>query len=149
MDSPPTYRLQGDVLGGCGCSLSLDCLCWDDSKRKGCDSFVAYHIREGTIQSEEVALLCVVRIMRESDQTSFLYIDANASDQQRQLLVQAFNGEFGGVLGAVSQVFPQIGVPRIAPIRIVEDAGSLALWIGNILIRDSLKRASFLFVKPL
>jgi len=141
-----TYSLEGDAIGSCGCSVTLDCLCFGkETDTKGCDSFVAYRIQQGAIAGCDVSSLSVVRVLREKEQTALLYIDGNGTEQQQQALIQAFNGTFGGTLETIHQAFPNHDVSRIAPITYRVERHRASLWIGDVLVRKDMKQTAFCF----
>lgn len=140
------YSIQGRLLGSCGCQAFLDCLCCEGNDvPQGCSSFLVYEIGVGQIQGQDVSSCLVVRVMRESDQTSFLYLDARASDPQRLVLIQAFSGVLGGWLEQVAQMFPKSTSPRIAPISLIWSGRFAELQIGCFSIHKGLKASSFCY----
>jgi hypothetical protein len=144
--SPTGYTLEGNAIGSCGCSVALDCLCWgQEPGGKSCDSFVAYHISRGVIAGIDVSSLTVVRVLREHDQTTLLYVDGNGNEWQQQLLIQAFTGEFGGILNTIHQSFPNHEFARIAPITYVLEQKRASLWISNVLVRRNMQQTPFCF----
>jgi hypothetical protein len=141
-----SYFIQGHQLGVCGCHASSDCLCCDGSDLPaGCSSFLAYAIEQGNIEGEDVSNCLVVRVMQESEHTSFLYIDAQASDLQRSLLIRAFSGDLGGWLEQIARMLPQTKPPRIAPISLIGTLWSAELKIGQFSIRKGLKASPFIY----
>ncbi|MGG6262827.1 DUF1326 domain-containing protein [Leptolyngbya sp. AN03gr2] len=138
------YVLEGESVGTCGCSISLECVCTgSESKPIRCGSFIAYHVLQGQIAHVNVAGLSLVRIVGDA---SVLYVDAQGSERQRDLLIQVFTGQMGGFLAEIQQLFPPLSeTPKIAPISYVRQRGRANLWIGQFLVRRGMSCTPFQF----
>lgn len=137
------YKLIGQSIGSCGCRIEINCACWDQST--ACDSFVAYHIESGNVQSVSVNSLTIARWIQEANQTSILMIDDRATSEQITQLVQAFNGSLGGILADINLALPLCQSVNVFPIQYKPQQGFAQLWMGGSCIREKNRSKPFTY----
>jgi hypothetical protein len=142
------YRIEGVSTGTCGCRVALNCDCWGENSSPAsscCDSFLAFHIKEGTIDSIDVSKLNLVRLIRESEGEavqSIVYVDAQASIEQREMLAQVFSGQSGGSLAQLAKLYPNT-VFKVAPITYEMKGSRASIALGDIPVRQNVPQKSF------
>jgi hypothetical protein len=99
-----TYDLRGDLIEACLCMGPWPCWVGDDPDGGHCNSFTGYHIREGHARGVDLSGLSLVSLVQipgnvaAGNWSEVLFVDANATDEQHDALVDAFQGRLGGPL---------------------------------------------------
>jgi len=103
--SGKTYVLQGTLLEACSCRTLCRCWIGEDPDGGACDAFNAYHIDQGTINGVDVSGLNYVQVVKipgnvltPKSWIRVTYIDSNATEAQKQALLDAWHGRLGGPL---------------------------------------------------
>ena len=99
------YELEGTLLEACSCGVLCPCWIGEDPDGGTCDAFNAYHFDSGTIAGVDVGGLNYVRVVKipgnvlvPQSWTQVVFVDEDASDEQRQALVDAYDCKLGGPL---------------------------------------------------
>jgi hypothetical protein len=98
------YDLRGDLIEACSCMGPCPCWVGDDRDGGSCNSFTGYHIREGISRGVELSGLSLVSLVQipgnvaDGNWSEVLFVDARATDEQHDALVDAFQGRLGGPL---------------------------------------------------
>lgn len=96
------WRVEGMYFEACSCKGACPCLFAGDPTEGTCDALVAWHIDQGhmddlTLDGLNLAMaLHTPGNMTAGDWKVVVYIDARASQQQHDALVQIFGGAAGG-----------------------------------------------------
>ena len=117
----PVYQLQGTLLEACSCGVLCPCWIGEDPDGGTCDAFVAYHFDKGEIDGVDVSGLNVVNIVHipgnvltPGSWQLVMFLDAAASERQRDAIVAAYSGKLGGPLadlaGLVGASRPKISI---------------------------------------
>src|SRR5438477_2582025 len=90
------YDLQGTLLEACSCGILCPCWVGEDPDLGACYAFNAYHIDSGYIGDVNCSGLNFVRIvdipgnvLTPKSWRQVVFMDASASDEQRDSLVRA------------------------------------------------------------
>jgi len=117
----------------CPCNLSFD----HGATYDYCRATLVFHVREGEIEGTDVAdrKVCVIidtpKVMTDGNWKLGMFIDADATDDQMNLLAAVFGGQKGGPMeGLVPLVGEVLGVER-APIELVDDGLRHGVKIGD------------------
>src|SRR5450755_751881 len=99
------YVLTGTLLEACSCRTLCRCWIGEDPDGGACDAFNAYHIDSGKIGSVDVTGLTFVQVVQIPGNVltpktwrRVIYVDAQASAEQRQAMLDAWQGRLGGPL---------------------------------------------------
>jgi hypothetical protein len=99
------YDLEGTLLEACSCGVLCPCWIGEDPDGGTCDAFNAYHFTRGTVAGVDVSGLNYVRVLRipgnvlaPNSWTQVVFVDEDATDEQQQALIDAYDGKFGGPL---------------------------------------------------
>ena len=130
------YELEGTLLEACSCGVLCPCWIGEDPDGGTCDAFNAYHFDHGTIGGVDVSGLNYVRVVKipgnvleANSWTQVVFIDASASDEQAQALVDAYDGKLGGPLEDLAGLIKETLAVERAEIthEIADGAGTLRI----------------------
>jgi hypothetical protein len=137
-DTKVVYELEGTLLEACSCGVLCPCWIGEDPDGGTCDAFNAYHFDRGTIRGVDVSGLSFVRVVHipgnvltPASWKQVVFIDERASDDQRQAILDAYDGKLGGPLADLAGLIGEtLGVERAAITHEVHD-GKGRLAIGD------------------
>ncbi len=98
------YHIKGDLIEACSCAAPCPCWVADDPDGGQCWSFTGYHIDEGTVRGVDVSNLSLVSLVQipgnvtDGNWREVLFVDGNATDEQVDALLDAYQGRLGGGL---------------------------------------------------
>jgi hypothetical protein len=93
------------------CSCGVLCPCWigEDPDGGTCDAFNADHFDRGTIRGVDVSGLSFVRVVHipgsvltPASWKQVVFVDERASDDQRQAILDAYDGKLGDERAAIT-----------------------------------------------
>jgi hypothetical protein len=100
-----TYSITGTLLEACSCRTLCRCWIGEDPDDGACDAFNAYHIDKGEINGIDVSGLNYVQVVQIPGNVltpktwkRVTYVDAKATPEQRQAILDAWHGRLGGPL---------------------------------------------------
>ena len=128
-----TYDLDGSLLEACSCAGPCPCWVGDDPDGGTCDAFNAYHIDRGQINGVDVSGLTFVQVVQipgnvlAGNWREVIYLDDNASPQQRQAVLDAWTGKLGGPLADLAGLVGDRVAVHYVPIdhQVVNGKGTL------------------------
>ena len=135
-DPSKGYDLEGTLLEACECGVLCPCWIGEDPDTGKCDSFNAYHFDKGHIHGVDVTGLNLIKVaaipgnVLEANTWVCVYlVDDRATEQQRQLMLDAFNGELGGSLADLAGLIGEVRGVYDVPIAhdVVEGKGTLSV----------------------
>ena len=99
------YTLTGTLLEACSCRTLCRCWIGEDPDGGACDAFNAYHIDKGEINGVDVTGLNYVQVVKipgnvlvPKSWKRVTYVDAKATPEQRNAILDAWHGRLGGPL---------------------------------------------------
>ena len=128
------YVLEGTLLEACSCGVLCPCWIGEDPDGGQCFAFNAYHFDSGRINGTDVSGLNIVNIVHipgnvlaPGSWKVVMLVDAAASDAQRDAIVGAYSGKFGGPLADLAGLIGEVKEVRAVEIthRIVGGVGTL------------------------
>ncbi|WP_013321514.1 DUF1326 domain-containing protein [Gloeothece verrucosa] len=134
-----TYQIDGQILEACSCNTPCPCWIGEDPDGGYCDSFVAYHVEQGTILGIDVSGLTLVKIVYipgnvlAGNWRAVIYVDAKGTAQQQDALIKVFTGELGGALADLAYLVSETLDVRVAPIEYHIKEAQGTIRIGEIL----------------
>jgi hypothetical protein len=96
------WQLSGTYFETCNCDTTCPCIFLSDPTQGDCNVLVAWHIEEGNFNGVRLNDLNVAFAahspgnMATTPWKAAVYFDANASDAQKDALMQIFTGQAGG-----------------------------------------------------
>lgn len=133
------YELDGTLLEACSCGVLCPCWIGEDPDGGKCDAFNAYHFDSGTIGGVDVGGLNFIRVVRipgnvlaPNSWTQVVFVDEDASDEQAQAIVDAYDGKYGGPLADLAGLIKETLAVERAPIKhdLKDGAGTLSVGDG-------------------
>ena len=129
------YTLDGRILEVCDCNVLCPCWNGEDPDNGTCDSIIAYHIDQGTIEGVDVSGLTMAMLAHipgnvlDGNFRAVAYLDDQASQQQIDALLAAFGGRLGGPLEDMAKLVGETVavVPATIIFRVEEGRGTLKI----------------------
>ena len=129
------YTLEGRILEVCDCNVLCPCWIGEDPDNGTCDSIIAYHIDQGTIEGVDVSGLTMAMLAHipgnvlDGNFRAVAYLDDKASQQQIDALLAAFGGRLGGPLEDMAKLVGETVavVPATIIFRVEEGRGTLKI----------------------
>jgi hypothetical protein len=133
------WNLKGSYVETCSCDLICPCNATFDhgATYDFCRVVLAFNIREGQIDGEDVAgrkvaiIADTPKVMTDGNWRLGAFVDETASDEQADKLVKVFTGQLGGPMaGLAPLVGEMLGVER-APFDVQDDGVRHSVRIGD------------------
>ncbi len=132
------YTLQGTLIEACSCRTLCRCWIGEDPDGGSCDSFLAYHIDKGEIDGVDVTGLNYVQVVKipgnvlaPKSWKRVSYVDARASDAQKDAILAAWHGRLGGPLADLNGLIAEDVAIETAPIEHNTKEGEGTLVVGD------------------
>lgn len=131
------YKLEGSLLEVCDCEVLCPCWIGENPDSGTCQSALAYHFEQGTIDGVDVSGLTLATNVfipgnvLDGNWRAQLFIDDRASAEQEAALLSVFTGKQGGPIADLAALIGEVvGVAR-APITFEVEEGKGTLRIGD------------------
>jgi hypothetical protein len=134
-----SWTIKGSYTETCSCDLMCPCnLSFDHGATYDyCRVTLVFNLREGSVDGTDVSGRVVAmiadspKVMTEGNWRLGVFIDAAATDEQFDKLVQVFSGQLGGPMGALAPLIGEmLGVER-AEIEVQDDGLRHSVRIGD------------------
>ncbi len=133
------YNLKGTLLEVCTCNILCPCWVGEDPDGDGtCDSVMAWHIDEGTVNGTGVSGRTVAvathipgNVLKGNWKVA-LFVDDKASEQQNQALLDVWTGKLGGPVADLAGLIGEVVSIEQAPITYELNEGKGILKIGSV-----------------
>jgi hypothetical protein len=133
------YALQGTLLEVCTCNILCPCWVGEDPDGDGtCDSVMAWHVDQGTVNGTDVTGRTVAvathipgNVMKGNWKVA-LFVDDKASDQQNEALLDVWTGKLGGPVADLAGLIGEVVSVERAPITYELNEGKGTLKIGSV-----------------
>jgi hypothetical protein len=133
------YELHGTLLEACSCGVLCPCWIGEDPDQGTCDAFNAYHFDRGTIGDVDVSGRTFVRVVHipgnvltPGSWRQVVFIDDGATGEQRQAILDAYDGKLGGPLADLAGLIGETVAVHDAPIKHEVSDGKGMLEIGDV-----------------
>lgn len=135
-DESRGYELVGTLLEACECGVLCPCWIGEDPDEGKCDSFNAYHFDAGHIHGVDVSGLNLIKVARIPGNVlkgktwvCVYLVDDRATPEQKELMLDAFNGKLGGSLTDLAGLIGDVLAVYDVPIKhdVVEGKGTLSV----------------------
>jgi hypothetical protein len=133
------WNLKGNYVETCSCELMCPCnLSFDHGATYDyCRALLVFDITDGEIEGTDVAgtkvaaIIDTPKVMTDGNWKLGVFVDAGASDEQTDKLVQVFGGQLGGPMAGLAPLVGQmLGVERV-PIEVEDDGVRHSVRIGD------------------
>jgi hypothetical protein len=133
------YTLEGTLLEVCTCNILCPCWVGEDPDGDGtCDSVMAWHVDQGTVNGTTVTGRTVAVATHipgnvlKGNWKVVLFVDDKASDEQNQALLDAWTGKLGGPLADTASLIGEVVAVERVPITYELNEGKGTLKIGTV-----------------
>jgi len=133
------YQLEGTLLEVCTCNVLCPCWIGEDPDGDGtCDSVMAWHVDQGTVNGTGVSGRTVAVVTHipgnvlKGNWKIALFVDDKASEQQNQALLDVWTGKLGGPVADLVQLIGEVVAVERAPITYELNEGKGRLKIGSV-----------------
>ncbi len=131
------YLLEGKLLEACSCSGPCPCWVGDDPDGGSCDAFLAYHYDRGQINGVDVSGLTLGIVARipgnvlQGKWKVVVQVDSRATPQQKELILGAHTGQFGGPLADLAPLIGDVVAVQDVPIEFNLERGEGTIRMGD------------------
>jgi len=133
------YSLEGTLLEVCTCNILCPCWVGEDPDGDGtCDSVMAWHVDQGTVNGTGVSGRTVAvathipgNVLKGNWKVA-LFVDDKASDQENQSLLDVWTGKLGGPVADLAGLIGEVVSVERAPITYELHEGKGILKIGGV-----------------
>ena len=118
------YQLKGRLLEVCTCNTLCPCWVGDDPDGGTCDSAIAYHFDQGSIDGVDVSGLTIALAVHipgnvlKGNWRAIVFIDEKASKAQEEAILKVYTGQAGGPVAELVKLVGEVVGVRRAPITI-------------------------------
>jgi len=133
-----TYVLNGTLLEACSCRTLCRCWIGEDPDNGSCDAFNAYHIDKGEINGIDVSGLTYVQVVKipgnvlvPKSWRRVTYVDAAATEEQRNAILDAWHGRLGGPLADLNGLIGEDIAVHTLPIEHKLTGGEGTIAVGD------------------
>lgn len=134
------YVLEGTLLEACSCGVLCPCWVGENPDLGECFAAIAWHYDKGVIGGVDVSGHTAVsithipgNILTPKSWRAVLFVDDRSSEKQKNAIVGAIAGEYGGPLADLFQLVGEVLAVRTAPIRHEVSDGHGILEIPGVL----------------
>src|ERR1700678_131026 len=132
------YVVEGSLLEAFLCRPLCRCWIGEDPDGGSCDSFNAYHIDKGSINGVDVSGLTYVQVVKipgnvlvPKSWKRVSYVDANATEEQRDAILDAWDGRLGGPLADLHNLIGEDIAVHSSPIVYDLKGGEGTIAVGD------------------
>jgi hypothetical protein len=131
------YKLEGKLLEVCNCNVLCPCWIGEDPDNGTCDTVVAYHIDQGSIDGTDVSGLTLALAafipgnILQGNWRVAVFVDDKATPQQQEALLKVWTGKLGGPVADLAKLVGEVVTVQRAPITFAVSEGQGTLRIGD------------------
>ncbi|MFQ5804005.1 MAG: DUF1326 domain-containing protein [Candidatus Methylomirabilales bacterium] len=133
------YQLEGRLLEACTCKVLCPCWVGEDPDQGICDGVLAWHIDKGAISNVDVSGLTLAAMAHipgnvlKGNWRVVVYVDAKATPQQKEALLNVWTGKLGGPVADLVQLIGEVAGVEQVPITFTVEGGTGTLKIGQVI----------------
>jgi len=131
------YQLEGRLLEACTCNILCPCWVGEDPDNGICEGVLAWCVDKGTINNVDVSGLTLAVMAHipgnvlKGNWRVVVYVDAKATPQQKEALLNVWTGKLGGPVADLAQLIGEVAGVEDAPITFTVQGGKGTLQIGQ------------------
>lgn len=139
-----SYKVEGRLLEVCTCNVLCPCWVGEDPDMGYCDGLLAWRVDKGAVNGTDVTgrtivLLChIPGNILKGNWTVRVYIDGEATAEQKDALINVWTGKLGGPIADVAKLVGEVTAVEQVPITFEVKGVDGTLKIGEV-IEASLK----------
>ena len=131
------YQLEGRLLEVCTCKVVCPCWVGEDPDQGICEGVLAWCVDKGTINNVDVSGLTLAVMAHipgnilKGNWRVVVYVDAKATPQQKEALLNVWTGKLGGPVADLAQLIGEVAGVEQVPITFKVEGGKGTLQIGQ------------------
>ena len=131
------YQLEGRLLEACTCNILCPCWVGEDPDQGICEGVLAWCVDKGTINNVDVSGLTLAVMAHipgnvlKGNWRVVVYVDAKATAQQKEALLNVWTGKLGGPVADLAQLIGEVAGVEQVPITFKVEGGKGTLQIGQ------------------
>jgi hypothetical protein len=131
------YHLEGRLLEVCNCRVLCPCWIGEDPDRGTCDTIVAYHFDQGTIEGVDVTGRTIAVVAHvpgnilKGNWTVAVHVDDGASQAQFDAIIKVYTGQAGGPVADIAKLIGKVVSVERVPISFDVRGGKGTIKVGN------------------
>lgn len=136
------YDLEGALLEVCTCKILCPCWVGEDPDNGDCQSIMAWHINQGTVDSVDVSGLTLSALVNipgnvlAGNWRVKVFVDDKSTPDQQEALLKVWTGQAGGpVADLIKLIGEVVGVERV-PIDFQIEGVEGSVKIGTVAEAD-------------
>jgi hypothetical protein len=131
------YQLEGRLLEACTCKILCPCWVGEDPDHGVCEGVLAWCVDKGTVNGVDVSGLTLAVMAHipgnilKGNWRVVVYVDAKATPQQKEALLNVWTGKLGGPVADLAQLIGEVAGVEQVPINFDVKGGKGTLQIGQ------------------
>jgi hypothetical protein len=132
-----TYHLEGRLLEVCDCRVLCPCWIGEDPDNGTCKTIVAWHFDKGQVEGVDVSgrtIVCLAHVpgnILQGNWRAAVYVDDEASVQQKEALLKVYTGKLGGPVGDLVKLIGEVVSVESVPITFDVQGGRGTIKVGD------------------
>jgi len=132
------YHLEGRLLEVCDCRVLCPCWIGEDPDNGTCNTIVSWHFDKGTIEGVDVAGRTIIALAHvpgnilKGNWRAAIYLDDQATSQQKDALLKVYTGQLGGPVADLVKLIGEVVSVEQVPIRFDVQGGKGTIEFGKV-----------------
>jgi hypothetical protein len=137
-----SYQLEGRLLEVCTCKILCPCWVGEDPDFGTCDGVLAWRVDKGVIDGTDVSgrtlvILChIPGNILEGNWRVRVYVDEQATLEQKEALLNVWTGKLGGPVADLAQLVGEVVAVEQVPITFEVKGVNGTLKVGSAIEAD-------------
>ena len=131
------YEIEGRLLEVCTCNTLCPCWVGEDPDLGYCDGLLGWHVDKGNVEGVDVSgrsfvMLChIPGNILKGNWSVRVYIDQNATEKQKEALLNVWSGKLGGPIADMAKLVKEIVSVEKVPITFDIKGASGTIKVGD------------------
>lgn len=131
------YQVEGRLLEVCTCNTLCPCWVGEDPDLGYCDGLLGWHVDKGNVEGVDVSgrsfvMLChIPGNILKGNWSVRVYIDQNATEKQKEALLNVWSGKLGGPIADMAKLVKEIVSVEKVPITFDIKGASGTIKVGD------------------
>lgn len=132
-----TWNMKGDALAACSCDWGCPCNFNVPPSKGWCDGGYVFHVLEGSYNDTGLAGRTIGYFFHSpaaihlGNLTTYVIIDDEATEAQRDAIMQILGGQLGGPFAALAALNEQVIGPDVVPVQWNFDGANTYAVLGD------------------
>ncbi len=131
------YEVEGRLLEVCTCNVLCPCWVGEDPDLDYCDGLLGWHVDKGNVEGVDVSGRSIVMLCHipgnilKGNWSVRVYIDENATEKQKEALLNVWSGKLGGPIADMAKLVGEIVSVEKVPITFDIKGASGTIKVGD------------------